>query len=289
MNEAPAPPGEDQRPASASSPAAGADRGATVTLPEQLQGKKLLGPDDKFCFGCHEGLKCFTRCCADANIFLTPVDVLRLARRLGTSTTEFLSRHAMVPITKQLHLPVVMLRMSDDEQKRCSFVAEDGCTVYEDRPWACRMFPLGLGLPPARAGVEPEPVYFLVDADFCDGYREPTEWTVREWRENQRAMDQESLEKGFQQLVSHPFFIGGRQLDPKRIEMFYMACYDLDKFRGFVFESSFLERFEVDEALVEQLRSDDEALLRFAFRWLRFALFAEPTMQVRERTAEKGR
>ena len=36
------------------------------------------------------------------------------------------------------------------------------------------------------------------------------------------------------------------------------------------------------EELIEELREDDEALLRFAFRWLRFALFGEPTMKPRE-------
>ena len=60
-----------------------------------------------------------------------------------------------------------------------------------------------------------------------------------------------------------------------------MACYDLDRFRRFVFESTFLQRFEVEPELVERMRGDDEELLRFAFRWLRYALFAEPTMTAR--------
>jgi hypothetical protein len=64
--------------------------------------------------------------------------------------------------------------------------------------------------------------------------------------------------------------------------MFFTACYDLDRFRSFVFESTFLERFELDDELVESLRNDDDALLRFAFRWLRFALFAEPVLPVRD-------
>jgi hypothetical protein len=61
-----------------------------------------------------------------------------------------------------------------------------------------------------------------------------------------------------------------------------MACYDLDRFRRFVLESSFLERFELEDELVRQIRSDDVALLRFAFLWMRFALFAEPTLKARE-------
>ena len=40
---------------------------------------------------------------------------------------------------------------------------------------------------------------------------------------------------------------------------------------------------------VEQLRSDDVELLKFAFRWLRFALFGEPTMKTREGASEPRR
>ena len=34
--------------------------------------------------------------------------------------------------------------------------------------------------------------------------------------------------------------------------MFFMVSYNIDKFRSFVFESSFLERFEVDAETLEK-------------------------------------
>jgi Fe-S-cluster containining protein len=248
------------------------------TLPEALRGKRQLGPDSSFCFDCQPTLECFTRCCADVNIVLTPADVLGLARRNGLGTREFLDRHTLTPITKDLHLPVVMLRMGEAPEKRCPFVSEQGCSVYEARPWACRMYPLGTALPPARPGVDPQPIHFLFEDDFCHGRGEPRSWTVAAWQRDQGLDEREDLEKGFRELVGHPWFIGGRQLDPRRIEMFFMAAYDLDTFREFVFSTSFLRRFVLDDALVEELRRHDQALLRFAFRWLRFALFGEPTL-----------
>lgn len=251
-------------------------------LPGDLKGKRQLGPDDEFSFGCHSGLKCFTDCCSDINILLTPVDVLQLSRRLDLSTTEFLNKHSALPITKDLHLPVVMLKMGDNEGKRCSFVGDEGCTVYEHRPWSCRMYPVGMAIPPARAGEEPEPIFFLFEDDFCHGHTESKKWTVKSWRDDQDLEAREELETGFKEIVSHPWFIGGRQLDPKRMQMFHMACYDLDSFRRFIFGSTFLERFVLETEEVEVLRKDDEALLRFAFRWLRYALFGEPTMNPRE-------
>jgi hypothetical protein len=149
------------------------------------------------------------------------------------------------------------------------------------------MYPVGMALPPARAGVEPEPSYFLFEDEFCHGRGEPWTWTLESWQRDQGVYQREELEKGFRELVGHPWFIGGRQLDPKRIDMFFMAAYDLDTFREFVFSSTFLRRFEVEDALVEALRTDDHALLLFGFRWLRFALFGEQTVQ-RKAAAMEG-
>ncbi|MCP4599732.1 MAG: YkgJ family cysteine cluster protein [Proteobacteria bacterium] len=250
-------------------------------LHEALRDRRQVKQDETFCFECKPGLSCFTECCADINIMLTPVDVMRLSRRRGLTTGEFLKKHTLTPITKDLHLPVVVLKMGDDPTKKCPFVGKAGCTVYEVRPWSCRMYPLGMGLPPARAGKEPEPIYVLFEDDFCDGINESKKWTVDSWKKNQDVYDHEELEVGFKEIVSHPWFIGGRQLDPKRIEMYHTACYNLDRFREFIFSSSFLKRFELEDDLIEKLRTSDVDLLGFAFRWLRFALFGEPTMSVR--------
>lgn len=254
---------------------------APSAVPGVVRRQRPLASRATFSFRCHPGLSCFGRCCEDVNILLTPVDVLRLARRVGRTTGEFLDAHAQLPITKDLHLPVVMLRMGDDATRRCPFAGERGCTVYEDRPWACRMYPMGMALPPSRAGVVPEPVYFLFEEDFCLGRTEPTAWTRQTWCADQGLDRDQALEDGFCQIVSHPWFIGGRQLDPRRMDMFFTACYDLDKFRERVLSSGFLRRFEIEPGLIDRLARDDEALLAFAFRWLRFALFAEPTIEVR--------
>jgi Fe-S-cluster containining protein len=247
-------------------------------LPEPLRNRRQLSPDACFRFDCQPGIDCFTDCCSDVNIVLTPADVLGLARRTGLHTGEFLRRHTLTPITRELHLPVVMLRMGPEPGKRCPFVGAQGCSVYPARPWACRMYPVGVALPPARAGVEPEPVHFLFEDGFCHGRRAAATWTVAAWRREQGVEEREELERGFREIVGHPWFIGGRQLDPRRIELFHMAAYDLDTFREFVFSTSFLRRFSLDAGLVEALRTDDHALLRFALRWLRFALFGEPTV-----------
>ena len=265
--------------------------GQHQSLPKFLEDKRQLADGESFQFTCHPGVPCFNHCCADVNIVLTPLDVLQLARQTGLHTQVFLDTYTRNPITKDLQLPMVMLKMlDDDDDKRCPFVGEQGCTVYENRPWACRMYPLGMALPPARAGVEPEPIYVVFEDDHCQG-REQADargWTAEKWRTDQQLIERDEIESGFRDLVSHPWFIGGRQLDPKRMHMLYTACYDLDTFRAFVFESSFLERFELDDDVVAEIKTNDLALLKFAFLWLRFALFKEPTVKVREGAAERS-
>jgi uncharacterized protein len=257
-------------------------------LPEVLRDKERLSETSSFCFGCHAGLDCFTDCCSDVNIVLTPLDVLSLARATGLGTHEFLEEHTLTPITKELHLPVVMLKMAPAPGKRCPFVraaspdaAATGCSVYDARPWACRMYPVATAIPPARAGVEPQPEHFLLKDAFCHGHGTGQTWKVSEWQRDQGVTVRDELEQDFQKLVSHPWFIGGRQLDPKRMEMFFTALYDLDAFRRFLFTTTFFERFVIEDDLKASLEKDDHAVLRFAFRWLRFALFGEPTMDKR--------
>ena len=75
-------------------------------------------------------------------------------------------------------------------------------------------------------------------------------------------------------------------LSPEKMHMLFTACYDLDKFRQFVFDTTLLQRFEVDEDFVEEMRYDDEGLLRFAFLWLRFSLFGERTLKVKKAVVE---
>lgn len=246
-----------------------------------------LGPDDKFEFGCHPGVPCFNKCCGDVNIFLSPYDVLRMKRRLGLTSSEFLEKHALMPVHKDMKTPAVVLRMEQDEVKSCPFLEEAGCGIYTDRPWPCRMYPLGLAAQKDTPdGWRGDRFYFLLQEEGCRGFEEQREWSVREWLDDQGVDEYDQWGEAFKELTLHRFFEDGGTLSPEKMHMFFAACYDLDKFREFVFESTLLERFDVDDDFVEEMRYDDEALLRFAFLWLRFSIFGETTMKVRPGVAE---
>jgi Fe-S-cluster containining protein len=261
---------------------------ARRTLQEKIvKDSPRLGPDDRFKFACHPGVSCFNTCCSDVNIFLSPYDVLRMKKRLGITSTEFLEKYTLLPVQKDMKTPVVVLKMNDDEAKTCQFLTAEGCGIYTDRPWPCRMYPLGLAAQKDTPdGWRGDRFYFLLEEEGCQGFCEPKEWTVREWLDNQGVDEYDEWGEAFKELALHEFFDHGGVLSPQRMHMMYTACYDLDKFRQFVFESTLLQRFEVDEDFVEAMRYDDEELLRFAFLWVRFSLFGEPTMKVKPDVAE---
>ena len=252
-----------------------------------LEDYTRLGPEDTFKFGCHPGISCFNTCCSDVNIFLSPYDVLRLKNRLGISSTEFLEKYTLLPVQADMTTPVVILRMNDDEKHSCPFVTPQGCGVYTDRPWPCRMYPVGLATSrDSEDGWRGERFYFLLEEEGCLGFGEAREWTIQEWMDDQGVDAFDEWGEAYKELSLHRFFEQGGTLTPDQMEMFFNSTYDLDKLRAFVFGSTLLERFEVDEEFVHQMKTDDEALLRFGFLWLRFALFKEPTMKVRPEAAQ---
>jgi hypothetical protein len=149
------------------------------------------------------------------------------------------------------------------------------------------MYPLGLAAQKDTPdGWQGERFYFLMQEEGCKGFGEPREWSVREWLEDQGIDEYDQWGEGFKELALHEYFEDGGVLSPDKIQMLFTACYDLDKFREFVFESTLLQRFDVDEDFVEEMRHDDEGLLRFAFLWLRFSLFGEQTMKVKADVAK---
>ncbi len=233
-------------------------------------------------FGCHPGVTCFNKCCSDVNLFLTPYDILRLRNSLGINSEKFLDRHTIMPIDKNQNHPVVLLKMLDDEDLSCPFLdLKKGCTVYEDRPWACRMFPVGKASPKEEKAM---PFYFFMREDICEGWKEETSWSIRGWIKDQGVEPYDKMGELFKQVSLHDFFGKGGKLTPPQMEMFHMVSYNLDKFRRFVFESSFLDRVEIDPERIEKMKKDDEEMLLFGFEWLRFSLFREPIMKVSEGT-----
>jgi len=124
--------------------------------------------------------------------------------------------------------------------------------------------------------------------DICKGFDEDKEWTVTEWMEDQRVEPYNEMGELFKQVSLHPFFNANRILTPDKMEMFHMVCYNIDKFRMFLFESSFFDKFEVDSELKEKIKTDDIELFKFGIEWLKFSLFGEKTIKAKGAAPEQA-
>jgi len=245
-----------------------------------------LSIKSKFKFSCHKGLQCFGKCCGDVNIFLTPYDVVRMKQALGLSSGEFLERYTTPLFLEDQKFPVVVLKMGDDERKSCPFVTRKGCMIYENRPWSCRMYPLGSASP--KEGEGNEEFYFIAEeGEHCLGFKGNKEWTVEEWLKNQGVDVYNKKSQPYMEITLQKCFLEGKGLGPSKTKMFYITCYDTDRFRRDIFKSTFFNRFNIDQELIEKIKTDDEALLDFGYSWLRFALFGENNIKINDEELER--
>jgi Fe-S-cluster containining protein len=228
---------------------------------------RLMTWDDSFNFRCHKDIDCFNSCCKDITIFLNPLDVGRLRTTLGMNSTDFLEKHTHQLISEKTGIPAVVLKMNDDEEKSCPFVCEEGCSVYEARPFSCRIYPLD-----TEQGVE---YRFIVGSDFCHGLKDSRELTVEEWRKSQGLYFYDDMDHNLKDVMHAEEVWEDKIQDPRMQDMILMSLYDPDRFREFVFNTSFLQKFNVDDDIIEMIKSDDVSLLYFASQWLRFSLFGK--------------
>jgi hypothetical protein len=236
-------------------------------------------PDDRFCFHCGPDVPCFTECCAKLNLQLTPYDILRLARCLGITTSEFLERHVTAHEAPG-KLPQAQFLMNEDDQ-RCPFVTDQGCTVYEDRPTACRTYPLARASSRGKASGPTRVAHFLIHEDHCRGFESERPWTVSQWVDDQDLHLSNELNDLWMEIVTSQRELMDAQDLERKVLMFNLASYDLDGFRRFVLKSGLIGKIEIPASLVAKLETNDVILLRFAMAWLKLALFGEFTPALR--------
>ncbi len=252
------------------------------------QSGEVLDPLPKgetYRFACHPGVRCFTDCCRDLHLTLTPYDVLRAKKALGMDSTDFLDRHTVQDTDPTWKIPVVRLKMEDNDVRSCPFVVREGCRIYADRPGACRAYPLGRAVRRSPAGSEGcriEEEHFLVREPHCFGFEEGVLWTAEAWMKDQGLGPYNEMNDLWMTFLAG-YRPGSREnLSPAQWKMFFMACYSLDRFREFVFGTRFLSLFQIPDERQEEIRQSEEALLRFAYVWLAYSLFGDPLLKLRK-------
>jgi len=259
-------------------------------LPVQLK------ESDMFAFSCHKGISCWNECCHGADIVMTPGDMLRLSRHFGIRPIEFLDRYCYQAQWDKAGLPVAKLRMTgEDGSGPCQFVDDEkGCTVYENRPVTCRYYPLGLAAIKMKGQEGKENFNFLVKESHCKGHDESKLQSVAQYRKEQGTDEYDQINNGWMDILMKaaswastggPY---GKEISARTQGMFYMVSTDIDAFRRFVFETRFLEIYEIEKETTEVLKTNDAVLLTLGFDWLKNVIYGEPTISMKESVLREG-
>jgi Fe-S-cluster containining protein len=242
-------------------------------LEEMPVREKQLGLRNSFAFKCHEGLSCFNTCCSNKLLPLTPYDVLRLNEVLGLHSDEFLQRYTAYSIDPGSGFPVIHLTMQKEGRRDCPFVTERGCAVYSHRPTACRLYPLDSFFRPGEGARGPERFYTLLDTPGCMGRREARALNVGSWIEEQGLLPFLEINDRFMGIIFHPQRDRKCALNQAQLQKVIVACYNLDIFREFVFNTPFLDLFQVDSETREKIKEDNLVLLELGIAYLKRVLF----------------
>ncbi len=236
-------------------------------LPPNIQS---VDAGEQFAFACHSKISCFTECCRLLDLALTPYDILRLKNCLGLNSTDFLERYVIIEQDDDEPLPRLYLTMIDDGNASCVFVTNTGCSVYEDRPGACRAYPMGRAVKRGENN-QMEQFFVLLHEDHCKGVEEILLQTPLQYSTDQGLDRYNEINDALVHIFQHDKLRQGMRLTQEQREFFILALYDLDRFHQELLAGKILEE-PITEKRKRELE-DDEKLLLFAANWLDRKLF----------------
>lgn len=230
----------------------------------------------QFSFACGPEMPCFNKCCADVAIPLSPYDVARITRHLDLASEKFLCAFTERELIPETGIILPMLKMIVSPDAPCPFVTPAGCAIYDDRPGACRSWPVGRGSSLGPDGVKIR--YFLIRENYCHGFdggkiHTPVSWLKQEGMEKYNKFNDRYMS------LSSEIAAYGQPLDGKMANMCFLALYQLDRFRELIAKLHIFARLQMDsrrqELIMQSSSLGDEACLEFAYSWLELIIFGK--------------
>lgn len=240
-----------------------------------------IKPAQPFRFRCGPDNPCFNRCCAELALPLTPYDTARLRRNLGVTGADFLRAFTDVRSYPGAGFPMPMLKMIESPDAPCPFVTPAGCSVYEDRPGACRLYPLGRGSKMTPTGLAE--TFYIVREEKCMGFDAGKTQTPAEWSKIQDADIYNRFNDRYMKLIGSRLSTAG-PLDDRSAALALVCLYQPEHFKMLIEKMNLFDRLGVNEEnraiILEDSPAGDEALLNFALDWLEIALLSYPSNPV---------
>ena len=170
-------------------------------------------------------------------------------------------------------LPIITLKLGDQQDLACPFVTPKGCSVYENRPSSCRTYPLMRAVARSRETGEMTEQFMLLKEPHCRGFKKGKIQTVQQWIDEQGIAIYNEINDKLMQIISLKNRRMPGVLDIKARHLFFTALYDLDSFRSQITGDGLLASFKVDSSSIDKALADDVALLELGIVWVEHALF----------------
>lgn len=235
-------------------------------LPCQVRPVK---PEETFAFCCHRRVSCFTECCRELELALTPYDVLRLRRATALHSARLHERYIIEEQEPSAPFPSFYLTMVDDGRASCVFVRPEGCSIYPNRPGACRTYPLGRGTVKHENILHEQ--FVLLREPHCRGFEQESVQTAQTYMKSQELAPYNRFNDLLAEITQHEQIRRGMRPSAEQIRRYKLALFDLDTFR----EKLHRNEFDIPAGLHYQPLddSDDENLLEFSMKWIKNQLF----------------
>lgn len=241
-------------------------------LPQHVQ---QIAADETFTFDCNPETPCFTECCRQLELALSPYDVLRLCRATGLQSDEFLDRYVIIEQDNLDVFPRFYLTMIDNERESCVFVSPKGCDVYEHRPSACRTYPMGRGVRHKEQGLTE--FFVLLKEDHCQGFVNSFNHTPRSYLIDQELETYNRYNDACSEIQQRGRSRPDISFNQKQIEVFILALYNLDRFKKELQDGKLSHLYGYDSSEFENWTQ--EQLLLYGIQWIQNFLFNELTQQ----------
>ena len=173
---------------------------------------KILEENSEFKFTCYSDCK---KCCEKTVVELSPQDIISLCKQKGLTTTELHKNYTEFIFHKEHGTPICVLKTDP----LCKFHDGKKCTVYENRPFDCRIYPLDVEF--SREGK----ATYSRRKDICPA-KEKKDWTVGSWLKTQNLENLQMNKFKWLRLFSN-FHNPNR--DNWFNQMLTLFCYDFDQ------------------------------------------------------------
>lgn len=214
-----------------------------------------LDAEGSFRFHCHPGVTCFTECCRELELALSPYDVLRLKQALDLNSCQFFEHYGISEFGPDDLYPKVYLGMVDDGRASCPFVGPAGCRVYTHRPAACRTYPVGRGTFLTPDGIQQER-FVMMKEPHCQGFAEDHAQSINEWCREQEIAEYNYFTDLLCALLPRNEDNTFRRLRDDEAALFIDTLYHLEEFR-------------TRQGVPSPLPHDESTLLAYAINWLK--------------------